>query len=824
MSSNFDEGAAHRSAQAPYSSRKKIPNITDYREHQKQRRADEEATAPKTAGTQVQDQEESSGLVASIKTRLHLQSPAESDPSRSKEAYPTQNRNAEDPRPSDTGTQEEDAQTTNEARHNESESPRKGDEAGDTAASAAAESDPRQKRKNMKHMKRDHAEREVTDPVTHLPVVIHDSTSKELKIVPENEPPPDSGPRTSTSFSKSQAELDRETEEEQAEHRGMEKLFPPPNYEAARSRLADVYRLAISVGLGSLCVVLLLVLIGMYVFTNARNKSSNFSWLYLTISSFLLLAVGLAVGGGLIWGIQDWIRIRVQTIWDDEVWEAARAAKGKGAESPTPESTQWLNSLLSSIWPLVNPDLFASLSDTIEDVMQASLPKLVRMVSVEDLGQGSESIRILGVRWLPTGAAARDVSVDGQIKSDDQQKDSDRVVPGQGELDDDTQNGHDGNGNESNAQDGGDQQQQEEDENIAEGLEAEEGDFVNIEVAFSYRASSTGKGMKMKAKNAHLYLAFYLPGRVKLPVWAELRGIVGTMRLRLQLCPDPPFFSLCTLTLLGQPKADITCVPLVKKGLNLMDLPLISSFVQSSIDAALAEYVAPKSLTLDLQDMLVGDDFKKDTATRGVLVVRIKEGRDFKEGDPGMIGKKGSTDGYVTAGWAKFGKPVWSTRVITDEMHPVWDEIAYIPVGQQELNADERLRIQLWDSDRSSADDNLGKVEVDLKELMHNEQSHGKFWDRHDGFMGLKTDEDAPGSLDWSVGYFPKIRIQKEKLQKQEIEPEVNTMEELKEKVSRDVDRKLREASDTVEASELEQQKAQDLKIKEDNMVISTRR
>ncbi len=33
--------------------------------------------------------------------------------------------------------------------------------------------------------------------------------------------------------------------------------------------------------------------------------------------------------------------------------------------------------------------------------MQASLPKLVRMVSVEDLGQGSESFRILGVRWLP---------------------------------------------------------------------------------------------------------------------------------------------------------------------------------------------------------------------------------------------------------------------------------------------------------------------------------------------------------------------------------------------------------------------------------------
>lgn len=103
-----------------------------------------------------------------------------------------------------------------------------------------------------------------------------------------------------------------------------------------------------------------------------------------------------------------------------------------------------------------------------------------------------------------------------------------------------------------------------------------------------------------------------------------------------------------------------------------MDLPLISSFVQSSIDAALAEYVAPKSLTLDLKDMLVGDDFKKDTTTRGILMVSIKRGRNFKPGDPGLgILKEASSDAYVAVGWAKFGKPVWSTRVIVGDMEPV---------------------------------------------------------------------------------------------------------------------------------------------------------
>lgn len=46
-------------------------------------------------------------------------------------------------------------------------------------------------------------------------------------------------------------------------------------------------------------------------------------------------------------------------------------------------------------------------------------------------------------------------------------------------------------------------------------MEAEEGDFVNMEIAFAYRPS-TGRGIKSRAKHAHLYLAFYLPGKVKL--------------------------------------------------------------------------------------------------------------------------------------------------------------------------------------------------------------------------------------------------------------------------------------------------------------------
>ncbi|CAF9906097.1 MAG: hypothetical protein HETSPECPRED_006053 [Heterodermia speciosa] len=818
---DFDENASRRNYTAPYTSHHPVPNIQDYRESKHEQNANTELSRP---GENVQDSQ-AKGLVGALKSRFHLDEPQSGSASSQDQVYDSRNRNAEQPPPSGESTDEGNEGPSDVGNSEESSNAKKGEQDEDTVQSAANELDPRQKRKNMKHMKRDDAEREVTDPVTHLPVMIHDSTSKDVRKAPENEPPPGSGPRTSTGFSgfsKSETELEKETEEIQADHEGMVKLFPPPNFDAAQEKLTAIYKLAIGVGLGSVLLVTIVLSVGAHVLIMLRNRTFEEQWLSIVLSSSAIVVGGLLIGGGLIWGLQGWMSIRIRDTWDEEVWNAAASAEKETAKTSTPESTQWLNSLLASIWSLINPDLFTSIADTLEDVMQASLPKLVRMISVEDLGQGSESIRILGVRWLPTGAAAKDVSIDGGVKTNQKGGDSDRKVPGKGQVDDNTEPELQRSSEESQQDEEEGKKNKDDQENIAEGMEAEEGDFVNMEVAFSYRAFSGGKSLKTRAKNAHLYLAFYLPGGIRLPVWVELRGIIGTMRMRLQLCPDPPFFSLCTLTLLGQPKANLSCVPLMKKGLNLMDLPLISSFVQSSIDAALAEYVAPKSLTLDLKDMLVGDDFKKDTSTRGVLVVKIKSGTGFKEGDPGIGGlKKGSSDAYVTVGWAKFGKPVWSTRVIVDDMEPVWDETSFMLVGQEELNADERLRVQLWDSDRVSADDDLGKIEISLKELMHHPNSKARMWDRHDSFLAFDSGKDMPGSLYWSVGYFPKSRIQEEQFQQQTVDSSVRNMKQLKEKVSEEVDRKLREATDHAESLEIDQQKAQDLKIKEDNMLIS---
>ncbi|CAO2648967.1 Nn.00g099160.m01.CDS01 [Neocucurbitaria sp. VM-36] len=660
----------------------------------------------------------------------------------------------------------------------------------DTTEGNLQSSDPKKARKAMKKFTADGTEREVTDPITHLPVKIHDFTNTDLKSTAKNPPPVGSEPKTMTGMDgidKSDEHLDEEEQESKDAHKAMEVLFPPPDFDATRSEITAVYMQAVTVGLGVVAVSLMVV---DTIFWSTRHSTGWTRQLFKVAELSTMLGVSAAI----ILFMRQWSENRIKNVWDVEVWQAERKRGQKLAKSQTAESAQWLNSLFASVWPLINPDLFTSIADTLEDVMQASLPSMVRMVAVEDLGQGSEALRILGVRWLPTGAAARSVSADGKLKSPHEEK-GDRKVQDDGEGQSE-EPGHDT-------------------------MEAEEGDFVNVEIAFAYRPS-TGRGIKSRAKHAHLYLAFYLPGKVKLPVWVELTGMVGVMRLRLQLCPDPPFFSICTMSFLGQPKVTLSCVPLIKKGPNLMDVPLISSFVQSSMDAALAEYVAPKSLTLDLKDMMMGDDFKKDTIAQGILFVRIKYAFDFKEGDAGFGPlSKGSADPYVTVGWAKFGKPVWSTRVLQDNMEPHWDETCFVCVTPAELNVDERLRIQLWDSDRTTADDDLGRIELDLKELMKGEETNNKMHDREDGFRALKAGEGMPGKLSWSIGYFSKTRITEDQFRAQKEDPDINSMDQLKKKVYKESEHKLREAS-VDHQHEVEQQKAEDFKNRQDELIIAS--
>lgn len=83
--------------------------------------------------------------------------------------------------------------------------------------------------------------------------------------------------------------------------------------------------------------------------------------------------------------------------------------KQRGELNPqTPESSEWLNSLLAVIWGQMNPDMFAAVYytlntlfyacidtdfsspsiDTVEDVLQQSLPGFVSAVKINDFSLG----------------------------------------------------------------------------------------------------------------------------------------------------------------------------------------------------------------------------------------------------------------------------------------------------------------------------------------------------------------------------------------------------------------------------------------------------
>ncbi|KAJ7634106.1 hypothetical protein DFH06DRAFT_1055186 [Mycena polygramma] len=417
----------------------------------------------------------------------------------------------------------------------------------------------------------------------------------------------------------------------------------------------------------------------------------------------------------------------------------------------------WFNAFLYSLWPIVNPSLFISVSDMLEDALQATLPKLIHGVRVADIGQGSEALRILGIRSLESGDATR--------ASDD------------------------------------------------------EGDFVNLEVAVAYRARPHGKSLKDRSGNPHLLMEFMVAGGVVLPVWIEITGILATARMRIQLMPNPPFLSAMTLTLLGQPKVTLKCTPLAKSFLNIMDIPGLSGWLQSAIDGAVGEYVAPHSLNLDLKTLLSGRD-QMDTETIGVIVVIVKSAKGFKDGDGGKFWESASEkrgDPYATIGWGKWGKPVWSSRIIENEGHPVWEEIAVLLVGPSELNAKEKLRLQVWDSDREAADDLLGTVEVNLHDIMGDSQTQNQMASRTDPFTDLNGKPWA-GELSWECGYFSKTTLD------QHLKVKGEDAEEVKKDIEHDTERELREV-ETMQhdgREEIEKQKQVDMKDRSDEIIAGS--
>ena len=187
---------------------------------------------------------------------------------------------------------------------------------------------------------------------------------------------------------------------------------------------------------------------------------------------------------------------------------------------------------------------------------------------------------------------------------------------------------------------------------------------------------------------------------------------------------------------------------------------MIQKFVEMGISAALAQFIAPKSLTLNLAQLLAGATAPKDTKAIGVLVVTIHHAVGLAPQDRNYnpLALTSSTkrenmrsaDPYIVLAYAKFGKPLYTTRIVEGDLNPVWEETAVLLVTEDEVKGEEDLGVMLWDSDKRSADDLVGRITVPVVELM---KQPGTMSKREDALKGFEDANDMPGTLVWEVGY-----------------------------------------------------------------------
>ncbi|KIV80404.1 hypothetical protein PV11_07904 [Exophiala sideris] len=424
-----------------------------------------------------------------------------------------------------------------------------------------------------------------------------------------------------------------------------------------------------------------------------------------------LIPLGMCLASGVWLWMKEVVRSGREVEWSSE------QSRGETAVANLlPESVEWMNTFLGVVWGLINPEMFSAVADTLEDVMQASVPSVINNVRVAEIDQGNNPIRILSLRALPDS-----------------------------KVEDLKQSIHEENKKTKDPQEAA--------------ADEEGGDYYNLEVAFAYHAKPAGKSASSRARNMHMNLVFYLGVKglvgVPLPIFVELQELVGTVRLRLQLTPEPPFAKSLTFTLMGVPHVQAGCIPMVKHGINILNLPLISNFVNYAIGAAASMYVAPKSMQLDLKSMLQGDDITKDTQAMGVMWIRIHRAIGLSKQDR-RGSKYGGSDPYINLSFSKYGKPMYCTRVITDDLNPVWEETTALLVTPELIKANEQLSVELWDSDRNSADDMVGKIELSMQKMI---QHPGKMYPQISKLSGVQEGTEMPGELHWEVGYFAKPKF-----------------------------------------------------------------
>ncbi|KAF2165294.1 hypothetical protein M409DRAFT_36902 [Zasmidium cellare ATCC 36951] len=472
-----------------------------------------------------------------------------------------------------------------------------------------------------------------------------------------------------------------------------------------------------------------------------------------------------------------WLLHQAEVSFQSRVWDMVATFLSKpAAATRETEAAYWLNDILDSIWPFLNPDIFKPLTNIMEATIQANSPPFVSGVSIEDMGQGSKPIRIVGIRRLPK----QPVEEDGD------------AGPTSGEFYDEIMTLKPGL--KSRATELSTSSKRSAARELRERLKMlRERTSVHVEVAFDYGRSERDRDDDDYRKRMHILLVFRLVGGVRVPVWINMDKIVGLLRARVQLKPDPPFVSKAVISLLRKPEVQFACLPLFKSSMNVMGMPLVSTLVQQALETALAAYISPRSINIDLGALLVGETTSQDVYPLGVIIAKMHQVHHLQ---PPWA--RDDFSSFLSVGWAKTGDPLYIYRTIYSDKSPRWEEGMAYCVGPEEVNAQDSLEVNFVRIGILDNETIIGSCKVLLTDVISSIEYSGKLQLRTDDLL-CEDDGHSVAKLDWSIGFFPKASVSLEQLQRQKIYPPIKDHAEFEQRVDKIVKYKFREAPESAQ-------------------------
>ncbi|XP_071585525.1 extended synaptotagmin-1 isoform X1 [Heliangelus exortis] len=184
----------------------------------------------------------------------------------------------------------------------------------------------------------------------------------------------------------------------------------------------------------------------------------------------------------------------------------------------------------------------------------------------------------------------------------------------------------------------------------------------------------------------------------------------GMLRIILEpLLGDVPIVGALTMFFIRRPTLDINWTGMT----NLLDIPGLSSMSDTMIMDAISSYlVLPNRLLVPLVPDLHEAAQLRCPLPRGVVRVHLLAARDLRSKDRFMGGLvKGKSDPYAVL---RVGTQVVTSRVIDDNLNPVWDEVYEFIVHEV---PGQEMEVELFDKDPDQ-DDLLGRMKLDFGEVL----------------------------------------------------------------------------------------------------------